>query len=139
MKKIIMLLLLIVLGFSFTKAYYSSDLVDKCCIISYIDYQSKLDQVSQVLSTKYPAEKRYLDNLIFKVVGIISRNYANKKVYAYNKIADTLVNYVYDNNICKWTKAYYKFAYLTYTFKYYADYFKKKNKVDSFLENLASN
>jgi len=149
MKKIIIfllaLLLFIVPSFS-TRYYYNnyysnnyySKLVDKCCIISYDNYHSKLNQVSYILETKYPSYKKKLDAIVFKIVWIVNKKYANKKSYAYQKIADFVVSYAYNHNIEKWTKAYYKLAYLAYTFKYYADYFKKDN-TESFLENIVNN
>ena len=138
MKKIISLFLsLFVISFSFANNY--NKLIDKCCLINYEHYQDKLNQVSYILETKYPNSKKYLDNLVFKIVWIVSKKYPSKKSEIYQKLADKLVSYAYNHNIYKWTKTYYKLAYLIYTFKYYSDFYKKKNNFELLIENIEQN
>jgi len=133
MKKIIILILSVLfINFSFANNY--NKLIDKCCLVNYEHYKEKLEYVSNVLEVKYPSSKKYLDNLIFKIVGIVFRKYPNKKSEIYGKLADKIASYIYNHNIHKWTKLYYKLAYIVYTFKYYSDFYKKKDNIELLID-----
>jgi len=141
MKKIILIILLVFISPVFWNNYYSPDFVDKCCLVNLTDYKLTFSEIECKLKTDYPEDKKYLDSIIAKIVEIVNKKYASRKEEIYQALAFKISDYIYNHNIQKWTKAYYKLAYLAFTFyDYYLFYKKQKEqtKLDSFLEKIAN-
>ncbi len=111
MAKFIILVLNIVLinffSFSFN-SYYLENPVDRCWIINLLNYKQNIPFVISKLQ-KYPALFAKTNSNLIKIMFYLKNNEKN-----YKKLINFLVNYSYNNNICKWTKKYLIISYIVY-------------------------
>jgi len=137
MKKILFIIVLM-LYFWISFSVY----IDKCCIIDTINYKENLKKTSQEIS-KYPYLQYKVDNYISKIIRIVNTNntFKYKKAEIYKKISGKITNYVYNNNIQKWTKSFLMLSYFTYKMYDFYEYWENTSKynLETKLEMLNKN
>ena len=107
--------------------------IDKCCIIDTINYKENLKKTLQEIS-KYPELKDEVNGYVSKVIIAVYNNpiFEYRKVELYKKIVDKTINYVYENNIQRWTPSFLMLSYFAY--KMYDLYEYEKNPAKYNLE-----
>jgi len=103
--------------------------IDKCCIINTINYKENLKRTLQEIK-QYPKLKDEVNIYVNKIISVVNTNprFKKQKVKIYKKIVDKVVNYVYNNNIQKWTTSFLVLSYFAYKIYDLYEYEKNPNK-----------
>jgi len=125
-------LLSIIISMFFVWASFAVS-VDKCCIINTINYKENLKKTLQEIK-QYPEFKDEVNTYVSRIITVINNNprFKYRKVELYKKISDKTIDYVYENNIQKWTLSFLMLSYFTY--KMYDLYEYEKNPTKYNLE-----